>query len=166
MKIIEYSKLTTDNNQFLTQSLFYECRHQSMSDYIPFTLRENDFKDYISVYKIFMESDSEYECAKKLLNSWKHWCILKEAPFFKKEYLLWVEEKAIRDAAVGIKTLVEAAKDGNIVAAKYLVDKQNSAKSRKVGRPTRAEVIEEKRKEARLNNKVSNIIDRMSKYQK
>lgn len=159
---IDYSRLTTVNNQYLTQSLFYECRHQTKSEYCPFTLRENDFDGYISVYKIFMESDSEYDCAKKLLNSWRHWNILCEAGFFRNHLEMWREEKAVREAAIGINTLVEAAKDGNITAAKFLVDKNTSKK--RAGRPTRTEVIEEKKKQARIDNKVSNIIDRMSKY--
>lgn len=160
---IDYSKLTSENNQYLTQSLFYEYRHQTKSEYTPFTLKEKDFKGCISVYRVYMETDSEYEVAQKLLKSWKHWSVLCESPFFKKELQLWREEKAIREASIGISALVEAAKDGNVTAAKYLVDKNTSKKG--AGRPTRLEVIEEKRKQARIDDKVTNIIDRMSKYQ-
>lgn len=161
---IDYSRLITDNNQYLTQSLFYEYRHQTKSEYTPFTIRENDQNGCISVYRVYMACDSEYEVAMKLLNSWKHWNILCESPFFKKELEHWREEKAVKEAAIGVKTLIEAAQDGNVNAAKFLVDKNTS--KRKAGRPTRTEVVEQKKKAARVDSKVSNIIDRMSKYQK
>lgn len=161
---IQYNRFKADNYQYMTQSLFYEYRNVTGSEYYPFTMKEEDCNGCISVYRVYMESDTEYDCAKKLLNSWKHWKVLSEAPFFKKELELWREERAVREAAYGVKTLIEAAKDGNVNAAKYLLDKNTSKKP--TGRPTRTQIIEEKRKQARIDGKVTSIIDRMSKYDK
>ena len=155
---IDYSKLITDNNQFLTQGMFWEFRHSTRSTYYPFNLKERDYKTSISMYQIYMSCDSEYEAAMLLLNSWKHWEVLCNAPWFMKELVKWREEREIREAAIGKKVLIEEAENGNVAAARYLVDINTK---RKAGRTTKDEVEGQKRKEAAINNKVSSLIERM-----
>ena len=110
------------------------------------------------MYQIYMSCDSEYEAAMLLLNSWKHWEVLCNAPGFMKELVKWREEREIREAAIGKKVLIEEAENGNVAAARYLVDINTK---RKAGRPSKDEVEGQKRKEAAINNKVSSLIERM-----
>lgn len=155
---IDYSKLININNQYLTQGLFWEFRHTTKLEYCPYTLSERDNYGRISMYRVYMECDSEYEAAMVLLNSWKHWEALCNSPWFIKELKKWREEREIREAAIGKKILLEEAEKGNVAAARYLVD--NSTK-RKAGRPSKDEVEGQKRKEAAINTKVSSLIERM-----
>ena len=134
---IDYSKLVGENGHYKTQSLFYENRFQSRGEKPIFNLKENDYKGTLSMYKIYMSSSSEYEAAYRILNSWKHWEILCESPFFKKHITKWREEREIREAAIGKATLIEQAEGGNVAAAKALLD---PVTKRKAGRPTKEEV--------------------------
>ncbi len=156
---IDYSKLIGVGGHYLTQGLFYEFRFQTNSEYMPFTLKERDYKGYLSAYKIYMSCETEYEAALKILNSWKHWEFLCESPWFAKELAKWREERDIRDAANAKCILMEEASNGNVTAAKAVLD---LATKRKAGRPTKVEVDGEKKKQAAIDNKVSSIIERMS----
>lgn len=158
--MIDYSKIISDGGHYLTQALFYEFRYQTKAEYIPYTLRERDHGDYLSMYKIYMACDSEYEAAQKLLNSWKHWEILCASPWFAPEIAKWREEREIKDAALGKSVLIEKAQEGNVPAARALFD---ATVKRKAGRPSALEVTHERKKQAAIDSKVSNIIDRMAK---
>lgn len=156
---IEYDRLIGPGGHYLTQALFFEFRHQTGSEYIPFTMKERDWKGHLSVYKIYMSCQSEYEAALKLLNSWKHWEVLCEAPWFAKELEKWREERSIREAALGKAVLIEQAESGNVTAAKILLD---GATKKRAGRPTKESIQAERKKQAAIDNKVSSIIERMS----
>lgn len=156
---IDYTKLINSTGCYMTQALFYEYRFQTNSDYMPFTMKERDHNGYISVYRVYMECDSEYEAAYKLLNSWKHWQVLCSAPWFAKELKKWREEREIREAALGKAVLIEEAGNGNVSAARALLDLSGK---RKAGRPTKLEVQEEKAKQAKIESKVSSILERMA----
>lgn len=158
-KLIDYSRLIGPNGHYRTQSMFYEFRFQTDSDYMPFTLKERNHKGLLSAYKIYMSCDSEYEAAYKMLNSWKHWELLCESPWFMKELTKWRCERDIREAALGKATLIDQAQDGNAAAARALIDLSNK---KKVGRPTKLEVEAEKKKQAAIDNKVTNILERMA----
>lgn len=153
-------KFRGENAQYLTQGLFWEYRHQSSSDTYHYNLGEFDLKDSKSMYKIYMACDSEYEAAMVLLGSWKHWERLSECQWFKEHLTKWREEREIREAALGKKVLVDQAEEGNVPAAKALLDLSGK---RKAGRPSKIEVTEEREKQARLNSKVSSLVERMSK---
>ncbi len=157
---IDYSKLIGVGGHYLTQALFYEYRHQAKSEYMPYTMKDRDYKGYLSVYKIYMSCESEYEAAQKILNSWKHWEFLCESPWFAKELAKWREERDIRDAANAKSILMEESFKGNVTAAKAVLDMTTK---RKAGRPTKVEVAGEKKKQAAIDNKVSNLLERMSK---
>jgi len=156
---IDFSRLEVDNGNYRTQSLFREYRRSDSVDYVPYTLKEKDYDGYISMYRVYMQSDTEYESAKTLLGSWKHWEVLCEAPCFRKHIAAWRKERDIRDAAIGKVALIRAAKEGNTSAAKSLVD---LATKRKAGRPSKDEVEGEKKKQAAIETKVSSILDRMA----
>jgi hypothetical protein len=152
--IEDSSRLRSDAGQYFTQGLFYEYRHQSTNK-APYNLKERDWKGTKSMYQIYMSCDSEYEAAMRLLGSWKHWQTLLNSPFFAKEVEKWREEREIKDAAMAKSVLVEQANEGNVAAAKTLLDMSTK---RKAGRPTKAEVQAEKRKQAAISSKVTDLL--------
>ena len=152
--IEDRSQLMSSNGQYLTHGLFYEFRHHSKRTG-PYCLKENDWKGHLSMYQIYMSCSSEYEAAQKLLGSWKHWEILCNSPFFKKEVAKWREEHAIREAALGKATLIQQAQEGNVSAAKELI---NQANKRGAGRPSKAEVEAEKKRQAVVDSKVVDLL--------
>jgi len=160
---IEYEKLIGDGGHYKTKGIFYEYKALTKSDYCPFNLKERDLKNgSISMYRIYMSCDTEYDAAKILLNSWKHWEILCDAPFFRPFIEKWREEREIRDASMARKILLAEAEEGNVTAAKAVYDQ---ATKRKAGRPSKAEVEGHKRKMAAVSGNVANIVDRMAKYE-
>lgn len=158
--LIDYKKIISSNGVYITQSLFIEYKRDDCKvDFYPYTLKERDHNGAISMYRVYMECETEYEAALKTLNSWKHWQILCKAPCFREHISKWREEREIREAAIGKSVLIKAAEDGNVTAAKSLIEYANK---RKAGRPSNLEVEAEKKKQAAISSKVSNILDRMS----
>ena len=157
--IVERSQIIGEGGQYLTQGLFYEYRHQC-AKMGPYTLKEYDWKGTKSMYQIYMSCGSEYEAAQKILGSWKHWEILCSAPFFAKEVEKWREEREIREAALGRATLIQQAQEGNVSAAKALVD---AATKKKAGRPSKADIEAEKRKQMAIDSNVTSLLAHINK---
>ncbi len=143
----------------LTQGLFYEYRHQTTTKASPpYTLREIEWKGCISMYQIYMKEESEYEAALILLGSWSHWTRLCKCSWFKPYVTAWREEREIREAALGKKTLIEKAAEGNVSAAKELVHQVTKAKKR--GRPSKNDIEAREAKEKRIDQRVVSLLER------
>ncbi len=154
--LFEREQLIASNGFPLTMGLFYEFRHQGEADPV-YTLKEYDWKGCLSMYKIYMNSGSEYEAAMKLLGSWPHWRKLCKCSWFKPYLEEWKEEVLIREAALGKSVLIEAAEDGNVTAAKELVNQLNK---KAPGRPSKKDNQEERRKLDAVDKKVISILER------
>ena len=147
-------------NKMLTQGLFTEYRHQTTGgDTAIYTLKEQDHNDCISMYKVFIDSSSEYEAAQKLLGSWNHWKKLCKCSWFKPHLEDWKEEIKIREAAIGKATLIDAALDGNVTAAKELVNQLNKKSS--PGRPSTKQVESNNDRLKKVDEKVVSLLTRM-----
>jgi len=123
-----------------TKGLFYEHRHHTTVDEkAPYTLRNMDFMDngghvYQSMYMIYMNCDSEYEAAIRLLGSYPHWVKLKRCSWFQDYVQTWERERNIRDEAIARSILVKLAECGNVTAARTLFANAEKTK-KKIGRP-------------------------------
>jgi len=123
-----------------TKALFYEYRYQTtVDDKAPYTLKYQDFVDptghrYKSMYQIYMNCDSEYEAAIKILGSFPHWKKLKRCSWFHDHIERWEEERNIRDEAIARSILVKLAETGNVTAARTLFANANATK-KAMGRP-------------------------------
>lgn len=136
-----------------TVSLFYELRHlTTYKEPCLFTLKEHDFKEYTSMYKVYMDSDSEYTAALKLLGSWSHWKKLTSCNWFKPYIDTWREERETREQSLAKETLVELVRQGNVTAAKEL---NNMSSTNKRGRPSKQEIAKRAKKEASIDTLVS-----------
>lgn len=122
-----------------TKGMFYKYRFQTtIKEKAPYTLRNQDFvKDghlYRSMYLIYMECDSEYEAAIKLLGSYPHWQKLKRCSWFHDYFEAWEAERNIRDEAIARSILVRLAMVGNVTAARTIYTNSKPVKGEK-GRP-------------------------------
>ncbi len=123
------------SRRYKTTSLFWEYRAMTVggADSV-YNLSEKDHNKTLSMYKIYMSKDTEYEAALYLLGSWDHWQTLCGTSFFKKHIDKWREERTIREESLAHKILLENAKNGNVTAAKTLL--LDTRKIQKAGRPT------------------------------
>ena len=125
-----------------TKAMFYEHRFQTtVKEKAPYTLRKQDKVDeksghvYRSMYLIYMQCDSEYEAAIKLLGSYPHWRKLKRCSWFHDHFEAWEAERNIRDEAIARSILVRLAMVGNVTAARTLYTNSKDKLRGKLGRP-------------------------------
>ncbi len=133
-----------------TQSLFWENKRIYGDIVTPlYNLTPQDKGGTLSVYKIYMSYDNEYDAAMRILGDWAHWEILcGHKPFFKK-LEKWRSERTIREEALAHNILLDAARDGNVTAAKTLL--LESKKVNNVGRPTKQQVTQAAKNQAELD---------------
>lgn len=120
---IPIDQLKDSKNSFLTQGLFYEFRHVSSSqDKTIFTLKEEDSENGLSLYKLYMSYDTEYEFAKGVFGSLKFWNKLKNVSWFQPNLKEWREEKKEQHASEAVKAILAEVRFGNYQAAKYILE--------------------------------------------
>jgi len=156
-----------DNIGRYRTNIFYEFNKTRHEDYPPlYTMREDEWKGLPSAYRIYMESDSEYEAAMKLVGSWAHWQrLLKCKPFINggEELGIWMgldqwrEEKAIQDKAFALNQLKISAAGGNVQAQKIILEGDKG----KRGRPSKAEVAKAAAKQAEHSNQIKSDFKRI-----
>ena len=119
-----YASLKDEMGRYRTQSLFWELRYGVDAKYPPiFTLKAEDITrdgvEYLSLKKLYMAYDHvpglEYEFAMDVFNSWDHWQKLANdtIPGIKDEIKAWRDELDIKNKALGIKALMNAARDND-----------------------------------------------------
>lgn len=123
-------ELRGKNGVYMTQALFYE-QPSGEDEIAKFTLKDYDHKGYISMYLVYMQYDTEYEAALRLLGSWKHWCKLKELAWFKEHVDAWNAERDLRDKALAKQQLKENAENGNVTAQRLLYTGEEKKTTRK-----------------------------------
>jgi hypothetical protein len=131
-----------------TKSLFFDLRGKSeyQGNEYPYTLKEEDWRGSLSMYKIYMEEDTEYDAAIRLLGSWRLWETLCACTWFKPYKVKWDEERRIRDKSLAKNILMEEARNGSVTAAKIIYDEDK----KKAGRPTKQEKNKVAREEAEV----------------
>lgn len=148
-------------------NIFYEFNKSRHDDYPPlYTMREDKWKGLPSAYRIFMESESEYEAAMKLVGSWNHWQrLLKCKPFVEgtdeqwSGLNTWREEKEIKERAMALTQLKASALDGNVTAQKMLYEGPKGPSKR--GRPSDAEVKKAAAKQAEYSAQIKSDLKRV-----
>lgn len=126
------SKFKDVMNRYRTESLFLEMIQSTVVDkYDPlYTLRPGSRKGLPSAYDIYMDSDSEYEAAIRIVGEMKHWRRLCKLKWFMEGspdglwdgLKQWRLDKAEKDQNEAIKLLKEQAQNGNVTAQKTLLD--------------------------------------------
>jgi len=162
-----------ENGQYRTDSLFVERiakRHKNRGLKAVYCLNERQaVKGCEQLYKIFMESADEYDFAIKAFGSKGHLDRLKNVKWFTegwqgsvtfRGYDAWLEDMKERDASIGKKVLLEKAQDGDVTAAKKLLDmhKQTSSK----GRPKKEDITREAKKVAEEKTDIEDDLKRLN----
>lgn len=162
--IVDTSKLRGSNNVMKTEGLFLEMRAKATKNPARsypepvYTLKDYDHKGYPSMYLEYMKCSTEYEAAMKLLGSWKHWKKLTTCNFFAPYIEEWREERHLREEALAKTALLDSLGDGNVSAAKTILDER---KKRSAGRPSNEAVQGEIVRSAKEQTNLASIVERM-----
>lgn len=135
------------NNRFLLKPLFIEFAFTNQRDLVMWTLKEQPYKGYPSLYQIYMETGdlTEYRFVKKTFGSFAHWEELCAAPFFKEFIEAWRKELELKvrsDALQNIQRESKTSSKSAFQANKFLIDKGwiTDAKERRLGRTSKDEI--------------------------
>lgn len=149
-------------------NLFLEF-NKSRHEFSPpiYTMRELPHKGLLSAYLIYMNSDSEYDAALKLVGSWQHWQkLLKSKAFLSGTdagqwtgVQAWRDEKEFKDRAVAYDQLRVNAATGNVQAQKMIFDGKSSTSKR--GRPSNAEIARAAKEQAESLATTKNDLQRI-----
>lgn len=161
------------NGFYRTDSLFVERlakRHKNRGITPVYCLNERQsVKDCPQLYSIFMESADEYDFAIKAFGSKGHLDKLKEVKWFTegwqgcvtfRGYNAWLEDMKERDASIGKKVLIEKAQDGDVNAAKKLIDMHKQTASK--GRPKKEDITREAKKAAEEKTDIEDDLKRLN----
>lgn len=117
-------------------------------------------KTYPSLYKLYMQEEdlTEYDFAKKHLDSWAHWQLLQSKDWFQEYILRWRTELELKLRSEAMKAIIDEARVGgrnSYDAKKYILAKgwiDKTAEPSRRGRPSKAE-MEARMKETMLSDK-------------
>jgi hypothetical protein len=132
-----------------------------------YTMYELPKDDLPSAYQIYMQSESEYEAAMKLVGSWTHWQRLCKSNKFMNGSEMeswtglasWREEKEIKDKAYAYMLLKVSAADGNVQAQKAVLEGEKKAGQR--GRPSKAQIEQAAKEAAKVTNDIKSDFSRI-----
>ncbi len=159
--------LRDGSGRMRTQSMFYEMSYHTRDTFTPLYSLRSDEVNGLSAYQIYMHSVDETEAAYKLVGSLEHWRKLTSkndngnwtCPWLMEAtgiayhdgVVQWREDMRLRDEMFAKRKIMEAVEQGNVGAAKILLD--SSKKVNKVGRPEGADL-------KRKNDRVSDLVER------
>lgn len=142
--------LRASNGKYLTKGLFYEFNNpEAFYTLRPENHKAKNGKEYVSLYQIFMDSTDEHECAMETLGSKAHWKKLLACSWFMEGFefpsghgsrldglLEWRKDMKARDESKAKKALLVQVEEGNVAAAKAIIE--NSKEKKPVGRTTKS----------------------------
>lgn len=163
------NKFKSSQGVYLTKQLFYEvCSDKETALY---TLKDYDLtvdgKLYPSILRLFVSEGDEtgFVFAKKYFDSWKHYKKLLSAPWFSNVISEAKEELAVQQAAHALLAVSKKAKEGDLRANQYLLEKKWVDKD-SVGRPTKASIKEEANKLFQQSDLVSEDAARILEFRR
>lgn len=161
-------KFKNNQGKFYTNALFKELDTFNSGAAI-YTLGGEDLTIEGTTYKsirndyLLLEDPTEYQFAIKYFNSWRHWKEVRESPKIKTHIDEWREELEVMLRSKGVKGVYDKALDGDYQASKWLADRGWSTKpTSKRGAPSRADVVAEARKEAKVIGVIDSHWERMN----
>jgi hypothetical protein len=171
-KAIPKSKFKNENHMRLLRGLFYETYVHKL-DQVIYTLKDEDWKGYPSLYLIFLQScvddPTEYSFAMTYMDGWEHWEQLQECEWFKPYIERWRKESELKMKSKALVRVIELANTGGkdgYLAAKYLLEdgwrpKEKGPKARAAGRPTKLAVKEEVVRRADEERRIKDDMERL-----
>lgn len=147
----------SDGNTWLTRTLFVEMARlfPDVTSYEPVFSLNDDIPGYINCRKTFvsLKDPTGYKWAMKYLQSWEHFEKLLQAEWFVEAYQGWLKELKIKLKSEAIERISKIAQEASpqaLPANKYLAthDWEKAASDR--GRPSKAELKGELKKQVKL----------------
>lgn len=141
-------ELKDAQGRYKTRSLFVETIDAKVREngYEPiFTLRAQDLEDGTkSLKKIYLDmmDPSEMLFAEEVFGTYEHWQKLTECTWFIPHLEQWRKELELKLIGLGVQQLQKQAKMGNVNAAKALMDRKWKSDKKAVGRPRKAQTVE------------------------
>lgn len=161
------------NGQFRTDSLFVERltkRHKDAGAEPVYCLSERQEKKGVKrLYDLFISAVDEYDFAVKAFGSKAHLDKLKSIQWFLhgwagcktfRGYNAWLEDMEARDESTGKRILIEKAEDGDVSAAKKLIDMNKKTNTK--GRPKKEDIQREAAKKADEAAEVQDDLKRLN----
>lgn len=161
------------NGQFRTDSLFVERiakRHKNAGTQPVYCLSERQEKqDCPKLYDIFINSADEYDFAIKAFGSKGQLDKLKQVKWFTegwqgcmtfRGYDAWLDDMRERDLSTAKKVLLDRAADGDVSAAKKLVDMNKPTHVR--GRPKKEDITREAARQAEEKTDIADDAKRLN----
>lgn len=161
------------NGHFRIDSLFAERiakRHRNVGTKPAYFLAERPRdKDAVTLYSVFINAVDEYDFAIKAFGSKAHLNKLKEISWFMngwpgclsfQGYTAWLEDMAERDLSLGKEVLIARAKEGDVSAAKKLVDMNRTPNAK--GRPKKEDIQREAVRKADERQDIEDDLKRLN----
>jgi hypothetical protein len=154
----------TEQGNFCSKLIFWELSTPILRKKYPplWTLKQKEHKGLKSAYQVYMSCVDETEAAIKLTGNMKNWRDLMNSPWFMdgdtvhshEGLVVWREDMKARDASLAKKILIENTENGNVAAAKSLLNeskkktilKKNKNNSKSSATLTRIEDFKRKNK--------------------
>ncbi len=157
------SLLKDSKGAWRTLSLFYETNTTAMDSV--FTLRPHEWKGYPSAKEMYLSiaDPTEYEFALALLGSWEHWQRVMRCKWFQEHLDDWRETLEVKLRSQAIQRVAAISKGGSpgaLNASRWLAERGWVESKR--GRPSKAEVTSERRRQALLDQEISDDLERIS----
>jgi hypothetical protein len=147
----------------ITQSMFLEVGY---SDAAIYTLKDQDhvYKDreYPSLKRLYLEEEdpAEYNFVTKYLLNWRQWQRLYDNKLLRPHIDEWREELELKLRSRATQEMIKKADKGNVQASKWLADRGWAMRG--AGRPSKEEVQNEKRFQARVDKDYTADIIRLN----
>lgn len=135
--VIDFKRIRGKNNIPKTKLLFMEFSKGKLYQEPIFTIdnyfdvcysaTENTQEQYHwSLRRLYLEAEDphEYDFALSVFGCWDHWQKLTRSSFFTPYVEAWREELSIKLASKGVKSLLDKASGGDVVASKFLASKE------------------------------------------
>lgn len=156
-------------NRPLTLALFKETNN-TPEEYPPvYTLKDDDEGKLLSAKRIYMEAGdpTEYEAAMRITGCWQTWQKIVSSNWFKPYITEWREELEIKLRSDAYKTIAKMstmdASSTAYNASRFIAEGKYKASEAKRGRPTKADIMREKRIQAQLDKDLTDDFERLVK---
>lgn len=137
------NKFKTPQGVLLSRALFFETVTDKSC--VLFTLKNEDYKGYPSLYRLFMETGdlTEHKFGKMYFDSFDHWEDITKSTWFQPYITKWRHELQTRTASEALSNIIAMSKQpdnkNSFAANKFLLEWGRTAKA---GRPTKEAIRE------------------------
>lgn len=158
------TRYRSEDGQYFTQSLFLETKYDT--ERALYTLKPKDYtfkgKLYPSIRRLYLEMEDplEYTFACTYFDCWEHWVRITQNMAVSKHIESMREELLVKMRAKAIKSIMAQSRtDKGFAAAKWLAEQSWIQQPK--GRPSKAAVQKEAKRQQAINDLLQDDAERM-----